>query len=139
MKIEVNVRKRYVFMVLGALLVVGALIGVIAYAPGSTTANPAVFGHSANEIEGGGGGVPVGAIMMFDTACPSGWTRFAELDGRVPRGSDTPGGIGGAETHVHSGSGIEIEDQDLYYSVVLSGATANNWPPYLNVIWCKKN
>lgn len=47
MKIEVNVRKRYFFAILGVVLLLG-IIGVV-YAFG--TNNPAVFGHSAGEIE----------------------------------------------------------------------------------------
>ncbi|MSS75299.1 hypothetical protein EXS73_03770, partial [Candidatus Pacearchaeota archaeon] len=49
-----------------------------------------VFGHSAGEIEGLssflGDAIPTGAILLFNTTCPSGWTRFSGLDGRVPKG-----------------------------------------------------
>jgi len=51
MKIEVNIKKSYAFVIIGLLIALIGGIFVIAYSPGSTTANPAVFGHSANEIE----------------------------------------------------------------------------------------
>lgn len=85
------------------------------------------------------GAAPSGMIAMF-TTCPSGWTRFAALDGRVPRGSATYGGTGGADTHRHtitaSGSGGP--------GGAILGAPAqtelnSSWPPYLDVIWCQKN
>ena len=28
-------------------------------------------------------------IALFDSACPAGWSRYAGLDGRVPRGEPT--------------------------------------------------
>ena len=68
----------------------------------SGPADPNLFGHSADEVSGvcksdgtdceGVNGIPSGAILMFNIACPEGWTRFSELDGRVPRGSSIYGG-----------------------------------------------
>ncbi len=38
-------------------------------------------------VGGGGSGVPSGAVMMFDVACPTGWSPYAALTGRVPVGA----------------------------------------------------
>jgi len=49
--------------------------------------------------------VPKGTIMIFESSCPSGWTRYADLDDKTPRGAPT--GVwsnfsdGGASTHTH--------------------------------------
>ncbi len=48
MKIEVDVKKRYFFSILLVLLIVGAIIGVIAYG----TNSPNILGHSLGEIDG---------------------------------------------------------------------------------------
>ena len=54
----------------------------------------------------GVGLVPVGAIMMFDTACPPGWTVYSALQGKFPVGADTTnfqlGTSGGSLTHSHT-------------------------------------
>lgn len=47
--------------------------------------------------------VPSGMIALFDASCPSGWTRFAALDSRFPRGATTYGATGGADSHGHTG------------------------------------
>jgi len=147
MKIEVDIKKSYAFVIIGLLIVLAGGIFVIAYAPGSTTANPAVFGHSANEIEGSSGGVPNGAIMIFDSACPSGWERYVLLDGRVPRGSDVAGGTGGSDKHNHRiyVSNMANVDGGSWRNVVATPSGSyydttdgSSWPPYLNVTWCKK-
>jgi hypothetical protein len=46
--------------------------------------------------------IPSGLIAMFATSCPSGWTRVAGLDNRVPLGSTSTGATGGASTHAHN-------------------------------------
>lgn len=100
-------------------------------------------------------GIPSGMIAMFNTTCPSGWTIFAALDGRFPRGSTTYGGTGGGSSHSHNYSGVtNSPSQDSWYdgsnnryatvynhTHAYSGITdsASNLPPYLDVIWCKKN
>jgi hypothetical protein len=48
MKIEVNLEKRYFFTLLGTILILGGILGVIAYNSG---AEPSVFGHSAEELD----------------------------------------------------------------------------------------
>jgi hypothetical protein len=75
-------------------------------------------------------GVPSGAIMMFKTACPSGWTRETSLDDRYAIGSTSYGttGVGGSHTH-----GIPTG------SVGVDSTTATANIPYVTVIWCIKN
>jgi hypothetical protein len=90
---------------------------------------------------GGGGALPSGMIAMFDAACPSGWTRFAALDGVVPRGSAAYGGTGGAETHNHAmwyGGVVDVSTGNAGWRLS-SFSAGSSWPPYRNVIWCKKN
>ena len=54
----------------------------------------------------GVGLVPQGAILMFNTNCPSGWTRFSVLDNGFPLGVDPalipPSTTGGTSSHAHS-------------------------------------
>ncbi|MEK6888924.1 MAG: hypothetical protein AABW80_02335 [Nanoarchaeota archaeon] len=165
MKIEVCIEKKY-FIGIVSLIFVIALVGGV-FAIGTST--PRIFGHSADEIAVKDGanlrtvqdilgsqpqsgfypnGVPSGGILAFGGACPDGWTRFAELDGKVPRGVDSagtganaPGAIDGADTHTHTWSAT-------YYAVDKGGSPviynpltidpSSSWPPYLNVVWCKK-
>ncbi len=46
--------------------------------------------------------IPAGAILVFDAACPSGWTRVSAFDGKFVRGAAAYGATGGADTHTHS-------------------------------------
>jgi hypothetical protein len=52
--------------------------------------------------------IPAGAIAIFDTTPPSGWTCLSNaggaFDNLFPRGAATYGGTGGANTHTHSTS-----------------------------------
>jgi len=98
-------------------------------------------------------GAPSGTISMFATACPTGWTRFAALDNKFPRGSATYGGTGGDSSHVHSYSGRTSPSGGGVPGGLTGGAeapghthpysgttnSANNLPPYLDIIWCQKN
>ena len=121
-----------------------------------------VDGKQASDI-----GVPSGMIAMFDASCPTGWTRVTALDGRVPRGSSTAGGTGGSDTHTHSVSGTTSNESDGRYliadaggpsdricggdgacpvtrvshthSVSMTTSGTSTWPPYLEVVWCKKS
>ncbi|MEM7827040.1 MAG: hypothetical protein QXQ40_02340, partial [Candidatus Aenigmatarchaeota archaeon] len=88
---------------------------------------------------------------------PLGWTYFSELNGRFPRGSNTYGGVGGSETHVHSYSSTTSIPSALgtaYYKTSyiftypttnhthsLTGTTssASYLPPYMTVIFAKRN
>jgi hypothetical protein len=49
--------------------------------------------------------VPRGTVLMFDTACPSGWDRVLTMDDKFPRGASggvwSGFGTGGAATHQH--------------------------------------
>jgi len=49
-----------------------------------------------------GAPLPSGMIAMFDRECPDGWTRYAEMDRRFPRGALQAGELGGGEEHAHS-------------------------------------
>ncbi|MEM7826879.1 MAG: DUF2341 domain-containing protein [Candidatus Aenigmatarchaeota archaeon] len=98
-----------------------------------------------------------GMILMFTSMPPLGWTYFSELNGRFPRGSDTYGGVGGSETHVHSyssqtslSSGLTTAYYGYSYPFTypttshihnLTGTTssASHLPPYMTVIFAKRN
>jgi hypothetical protein len=100
-------------------------------------------------------GVPSGMIGMFDTACPTGWTRFSALDSKFPQGAETYGGTGGSSTHTHVYSGTTntlpyygygpadgpYDRHNENHSHTYSGTTeaTSTLPPYLNVVWCKKD
>jgi hypothetical protein len=71
----------------------------------------------------GVGLVPVGAILMFDKACPPGWARYVLLDNNFAMGMDpsvvppkTPGGF---STHHHS-----ISADGSHAHSLISDATA---------------
>lgn len=88
----------------------------------------------------GAGGIPSGMIAMFTSACPSGWTRFAALDGLVPRGSSSYGTTGNP-THTHSLTYTLLHSPNCYW---IESRTINTNPSssglyYRNVIWCKKD
>ena len=46
--------------------------------------------------------VPSGAIGIFDTSCPGGWTQVADWDGRYLKGAASYGGTGGSSQHSHA-------------------------------------
>lgn len=50
MKIEVNIGKKNLFVVLGTILLLSGLIFVYAFNPSGTGGNPPVFGHDASEL-----------------------------------------------------------------------------------------
>jgi len=50
MKIEVNIEKKYFFIILGVILILGA--GIFVYAYNSNPPVPSNFGHSINEVDG---------------------------------------------------------------------------------------
>ncbi|MBN2053183.1 hypothetical protein JW756_06795 [Candidatus Woesearchaeota archaeon] len=108
------------------------------------------------------GGIPSGMIAMFDTACPTGWTQLsASFNGRFPRVAATYGGTGGSSTHTHTidppstatnaqagswNKGSLAGGWDLTgghnHSVDIppfSSESADNIPPYIDVVFCKKN
>lgn len=54
-----------------------------------------VDGSVTCEADDVGTGVPTGAIMMFVSACPSGWSEYTAMRGRFARGEDSgnPGSL----------------------------------------------
>lgn len=105
--------------------------------------------------------LPSGFIGMFESNCPSGWTRFSSLDDRFPRASASGGSSGGGTSHYHSFSYGSIASQtgssapfsiwsnelastgDHTHnttSLSFNSDTATGvWPPYLKVVFCKKD
>ncbi|MEK6888923.1 MAG: hypothetical protein AABW80_02330 [Nanoarchaeota archaeon] len=160
-KFEFEIGKR-LFLIIGVVLFFGMLIFVQAYNgnfDGTVAHARDVLGISATEVLvklssgqevsvqsffGGsaeGGELPSGSIIMFDTACPTGWTRFTDLDGRVPKGAVSYGGIGGADTHNHTWSATIYNLDSSWRPAVGSDFAidhSSSWPPYINVVWCKK-
>ncbi len=51
---------------------------------------------SCEPVVAGGAGVPTGAILFFDGACPTGWSDYSALNGRVPVGGSATGTSVGA-------------------------------------------
>jgi len=51
--------------------------------------------------------VPSGLIAIFDTTCPTGWTRVSAFDNNLLKGSPNYGATGGASTHTH---GMDWDD-----------------------------
>jgi len=43
-----------------------------------------------------------GIILVFDTSCPSGWTRVSAFDGKLVIGSSSYGATGGDASVTHS-------------------------------------
>jgi hypothetical protein len=96
-------------------------------------------------------GIPSGMIGMFDTDCPSGWTRVAALDNKFPMGGATYGTTGGSSTHTHTGT-TDITEQGCDPSSTPGDARAvrGHWhsfttdpasslPPYITVVFCRKD
>ena len=99
--------------------------------------------------------IPMGAIAIFDTTAPTGWTRYSAQDNYFVQGEATAGTTGGSNTHTHSTS-ISLAASASYQAVTVttaatvadtghthsgSGTTAsgNNQPPYITVILAKAN
>lgn len=51
-------------------------------------------------------GVPSGMIAIFTTACPAGWTRVTQWDGRYLRAAAIYGTLGGAYNHAHGAGSL---------------------------------
>ena len=109
-----------------------------------------------------GFGIPSGLIAIFDANCPSGWTRVSAFDEKFLRGSASYGGTGGAVSHYHSvnpppttsgtGAGDSVDEGTLAgypvsppthtHSVDIApfnSDSEDNLPPYINVVFCKKD
>jgi hypothetical protein len=50
MKLEVNIEKKYAFMIGAAILIFAGVMAVYAFSPTAVGGNPEVFGHSSGEI-----------------------------------------------------------------------------------------
>jgi hypothetical protein len=115
-------------------------------------------GMHASDIVAAGGTVPPGAIILWaGSSCPAGWSRFAALDGKFPRGAASYGGTGGAATHAHAYSDTTGQSSRSergaggptlpnFYSPPdhthsLGGNTddASSLPPYLDILFCRKD
>ncbi|HSE35390.1 MAG TPA: DUF2341 domain-containing protein, partial [Candidatus Paceibacterota bacterium] len=101
--------------------------------------------------------IPGGAIAMFDIASsslPSGWYRYAPLDGRFPRGENGSVSTGGSATHTHTatgtlstsvGSGFRSQTNvasgaSVTHTHTLSATTTttmNHEPPYVEVLYAQ--
>jgi hypothetical protein len=106
---------------------------------------------------------PAGIILVFQASCPSGWTRFTALDDKFVRGASGYGATGGG-THSHglnpasatlASSGMATgavrddvgspvgDSQEAHTHGYDRGATTsssdNPLPPYIAVIFCKKD
>jgi len=65
-------------------------------------------------------GAPSGAIAAYGGACPSGWTRYTNLDSKYLFVDNTsPGSPGGANTHTHTYSEI----REHYHDVTTVGSS----------------
>ncbi|MFC1934359.1 fibronectin type III domain-containing protein [Chloroflexota bacterium] len=105
----------------------------------------------------GGGGVPTiipaGAIAIFDTTLPAGWTRYSAQDNYFVQGEAAAGGTGGSANHTHTVS-ITTDPPTGTTTVKTPGAltyatdththsetdspdAVSNEPPYVTVILAK--
>lgn len=101
--------------------------------------------------------IPKDAIIIFDAAVPSGFTRYSGADGYYIRGGGTAGATGGAATRTFPVSGTtgawggtarcettefwsKRTDNVLHtHTFSANSAAINNDPPYINVILGKAN
>ncbi|MBN2074492.1 MAG: hypothetical protein JW762_02965 [Dehalococcoidales bacterium] len=97
--------------------------------------------------------IPAGAIAIFDTTPPSGWTQYSDQDGYFVRADAAAGVTGGNPTHSHVVNIVTDSPTDIVYlrrggnaeyatdththSAVASTDTVNNDPPYITVILAK--
>ena len=112
-------------------------------------------------------GLAPGMIALSTGSCPSGWTRFAALDGLFPRGGPSYGSSGGSPTHTHrladSQFSIQGESGRSAGVATLGGPgtdgplvaaagggspaqqklsttdPASSLPPYVTIVFCQKN
>ena len=104
--------------------------------------------------------LPSGYIAMFETSCPSGWTRESSFDNTFLRGAPTYGGTGGSESHSHSYStgnvntSVFVQNNQQVKNTVTyryapthyhmktieaDSTTISSLPPYLDLVYCKKD
>jgi hypothetical protein len=97
---------------------------------------------------------PTGAILMFDTSVPSGWTRVGEQDGYFLRGESTSSSTSGSNTHTHTATGTIGASVGVTYGSAGASNTYSNSththtvpatttdsvdlrPPYIEVVFGK--
>jgi len=98
------------------------------------------------------GTIPAGAILIFDGTLPAGWSQYAPLDNRYPRGENTIVSAG-TNTHTHSvtgttsaasGStynsrtgGTQVTAASLTHTHSVSSSTpaVSQEPPFIEVIF----
>jgi hypothetical protein len=93
------------FCLAGAIIIIwGIIFTSLAY--GTNVTGVTTTAVTGNFVVGGEvyyksavGGLPSGAILMFTTACPTGWTRQTVFDGRYVRIATTVNLTGGTSTH----------------------------------------
>ena len=70
---------------------------------GNMTFLGASHNHSGDAGDGGTiAAIPSGIILIFDAACPTGWTRVSAFDSNFIRGAAAYGATSGGTGHVHS-------------------------------------
>jgi len=99
--------------------------------------------------------IPAGAIAIFDSATPTGWTRYSAQDGRYPYGENTAGSTGGSSTHSHTITGNTSTatgttegnrnnsttgaDAAHVHAVSANSSSVSHEPPYIETILGQKN
>lgn len=150
MEINISVKKRHVYLI--GLLILA--FGITALVQGQGVSN---YGHTIDQIDGFSG-----MIAMFDSSCPTGWTRYSELDGRFPRGDSEAnvGSTGGSNEYrvqVYGSGAVCCSGTIKAASIGLEwrgesesqkGAQDGRWtngpwavhdPLYKNMVYCKKD
>lgn len=128
--IRLNIEKGHVFLIVGAILLLAvAVIGVYAY--NSSPANPAVMGHSINEIDG----IPTCVAGQALTKTATGWSCIASGGGSsftIVASAWT--GWGGPDITENCPSGYNIiggtcswDDSDGAWGDALSFQNGNGW------------
>jgi hypothetical protein len=122
------------------------------YADQATNADTLDSLHASDFVRPGQA-IPSGAIILWDGAsCPEGWTPVEALVDKFPMGGTTYGTTGGSTTHSHSGTtGGMVGGSSIWFgghddlaqvnSHVHDFATApaSSLPPYITVVFCRKN
>lgn len=120
-----------------AVVIVYAALPIVGPGDALTSAK---WNEMVNEINEMGS---VGMIAMFDQNCPAGWTRFSDLDNRFPIGGNLYGAIGGTNSHTHTITTRSFVTSTVVANTKLPGMQAIGntvlLPPYLTVVWCKKD
>ena len=114
-----------------------------------------VIGHVHDGIDGekisaadldttnGPGFVPQFGIIIWrqSNTCPPGFTRVTDFDARFLQGQDTPGGTGGATTHVHTRGDSNTNGWTPGTPSIdrLITNAVNHLPPFINVLFCEKD